>query len=102
MSTGKTHFVGVSPILVYLALKSEAQTDRIVAKSFEDGKRVFVPVAAREKDEILISELPGPKINLAKGAYGVLEPVEKDRKIVSPEIIDLAVVPGLAFEHRAT
>ena len=85
-------------VLVYLALKSEAQTERIVHKSFEEGKRVFVPVVDREKDELLISELPDLKINLVKGAYGILEPVEKDRKIAAPEIIDLAIVPGLAFD----
>ncbi len=85
-------------VLVYLALKSEAQTEKIVQKSFEEGKRVFVPVVDRKKDELLISELPDLKINLVKGAYGVLEPVEKDRKITAPEIIDLAIVPGLAFD----
>lgn len=87
-------------VLVYLALKSEAQTERIVQKSFEDGKRVFVPVVDRENDELFISELPDLKINLVKGAYGILEPAEIDRKITAPEIIDLAIVPGLAFDGQ--
>ena len=89
-------------VLVYLALKGEAQTEKIVQKSFEEGKRVFVPVVDREKDELLISELPDRKINLVKGAYGVREPVEKDRKIAAPEIIDLAIVPGLAFDREGS
>lgn len=87
-------------VLVYLALESEAQTGRIVEKSFKDGKRVFVPVVDREKDELLISELPDQKIKLVKGACGVQEPVEKDWKISAPEIIDLAIIPGLAFDRE--
>lgn len=89
-------------ILVYLSLKKEVQTESIIKKSFEMGKRVFVPVAGKANDDLLVSELPSLKIKLEKGAFGIRVPEEKDRIIVPPGIIDLAVLPGLAFSREGT
>lgn len=89
-------------ILVYLSLKKEVQTESIIKKSFEMGKRVFVPVAGQANDDLLVSELSSLKIKLGKGAFGIRAPGEKDRIIVPPGIIDLAVLPGLAFSREGT
>ena len=64
------------------------------------GKKVFVPIVDDSDKELTISELPSLGINLVKGAFGIPTPSEKDRAIVSPDIIDLAVVPGLAFTRK--
>ncbi len=37
---------------------------------------------------------------LVPGTWGILEPPENSRKVVPAEEIDLAVVPGLAFDRQ--
>jgi 5-formyltetrahydrofolate cyclo-ligase len=90
-----TEYQKAGNILVYLSLKKEVQTDSLIKKIFEMGKRVFVPIV-NEKN-LIVSELFSLDINFIKGTDGIPVPDKKDRAIVSPEIIDLAVVPGLAF-----
>jgi 5-formyltetrahydrofolate cyclo-ligase len=82
-------------ILVYLSLKTEVQTDSLIAKIFKMGKRVFIPIV--DDKGLLVSELLRKDTKFIKGVDGIRVPGEKDRALVSPKIIDLAVVPGLAF-----
>lgn len=89
-----------SKVLLYLSLKREVQTEKIIEKCFAAGKRVFVPVMDIKNDALLVSELAGREVKLEMGAFGVREPGEKDRKIVSPDILDLAIIPGLAFDRK--
>ena len=85
-------------ILVYLSLKTEVQTDSLIKKMFEMGKRVFIPIV-HDKD-LIVSELLNQGIKLTKGVDGIRIPDEKDRVIVSSDIVDLAIVPGLAFTRE--
>jgi len=57
-------------------------------------------VVAGSLNKLLISELPGPEIDFQLGSFGVREPAEEDFNFVSPDQIDLVVVPGLAFDRR--
>ncbi|MGV7221594.1 MAG: 5-formyltetrahydrofolate cyclo-ligase [Nitrospinales bacterium] len=82
-------------ILVYLSLETEVQTDALIKKMFEMGKKVFLPIV--DDKNLVVSELLSLNINLIKGTDGIRVPDEKDRAIVLPEIIDFVVVPGLAF-----
>ena len=89
-------FVNSKTILLYLSKKDEVATDDLMAKAFEAGKRVCVPVI-KDRD-LQISELPGPDIHFRLGKFGVREPVPEQYKEISPDSVDLAVVPGLAFD----
>ena len=95
---GRKEFQAADRILIYLSKDGEVGTDHLFDRAFELGKRVCVPVVDRENDELRISELPGPEIDFRLGAFGVREP--EDLNFVSPDQIDLVVVPGLAFDRR--
>ena len=97
---GRKEFQTADRILIYLSKVGEVGTDHLLGRAFELGKRVCVPVMDRENDELRISELPGPEIDFRLGAFGVREPEEGDLNFVSPDQIDLVVVPGLAFDRR--
>ena len=97
---GRKEFQTADRILIYLSKDGEVGTDHLLGRAFELGKRVCVPVVDRGNDEIRISELPGPEIGFRLGAFGVREPAEGDLNFVSPDQIDLVVVPGLAFDRR--
>ena len=95
---GRKEFQAAGKILIYLSKDGEVGTDNLLVRAFEFGKRVCVPVVDRESDELRISELPGPDASFRLGAFGVREP--EDLNFVSPDQIDLVVVPGLAFDRR--
>lgn len=93
-------FLKAKAVLLYLSKDEEVATDDLVAKAFESGKRVFVPVVNRDSDELGISELPGPDTQYQLGPFGVREPVAQDLSFVPPEVIDLVVAPGVAFDRK--
>jgi len=97
---GRKEFQTANRILIYLSKDGEVGTDHLLGRAFELGKRVCVPVVDRGNDELRISELPGPEIDFLLGAFGVREPAEGDLNFVTPDKIDLVVVPGLAFDRR--
>ncbi len=96
----RKEFQAADKVLIYLSKEGEVDTDNLLDRAFELGKRVCVPVVDREKDELRVSELPGPEIDFRLGAFGVREPAEEDLNFVPSDQIDLVVVPGLAFDRR--
>ncbi|MGL5822685.1 MAG: 5-formyltetrahydrofolate cyclo-ligase, partial [Sarcina sp.] len=82
-------------IFIYVSLADEIETHNIIRRMLEDGKSVAVPKVIDSKN------MKAVKINsfddlTSTGPYGILEPSDKCVDI-SLEI-DLAIVPGLAFE----
>lgn len=91
-------FMASQHILFYLSLEKEVQTDEMIERSLELGKKVYVPVVDSPSHGLRVTELPGLDIEFAAGAYGIREPGEPYRHFVSPSQIDFAVVPGLIFD----
>jgi 5-formyltetrahydrofolate cyclo-ligase len=96
----RKEFQKADKILIYLSKEGEVGTNDLLGRAFELGKCVCVPVVDRKKEELRISELPGPETSFRLGAFGVREPAEEDLNFVSPDQIDLVVTPGLAFDRR--
>jgi len=84
-------------VLCYVSLPYEVETRRLIEQMLEAGKRVVVPRVW--KRELLLSELRDPHRDLAPGSFGVLEPKPKAFGPVRPQDVDLALVPGLAFDR---
>ncbi|MFQ5674065.1 MAG: 5-formyltetrahydrofolate cyclo-ligase [Nitrospinales bacterium] len=87
-------------ILFYLSLEKEVQTDAMIARSFELGKKVYVPSVDNESYGLRITELPGLDIEFETGTYGIREPGKQYRHFVSAARIDFVVVPGLVFDRQ--
>lgn len=87
-------------ILIYIPTKSEINTLPIIKSSWQQQKRIAIPVCQADRT-LLISELNCFN-DLEKGKYNILEPV-KDKIIpIDPGEIDLAIIPGLAFDQQGT
>ncbi|TDJ58535.1 MAG: 5-formyltetrahydrofolate cyclo-ligase [Nitrospina sp.] len=83
-------------VLFYLSKKNEVQTDGMIATAIRSGKRVYVPVTG--PDEIKVSELPGLDIEFDLGLYGIRQPAQRFLKFVAPGVLDLVILPGVAFD----
>ena len=91
-------YQNAAAVLFYLSRNNEVQTDGMITAAYRLGKKVYVPVTG--PDEIKVSELPGLDIEFDSGPYGIREPAQKFLKFVSPAVLDLVILPGVAFDAR--
>jgi 5-formyltetrahydrofolate cyclo-ligase len=92
-------FLKAKTVLFYLSFDGEVDTLRMIRDTIKQGKKVAVPVILREKREMFPSLLKDLDAELKIGPYGVLHPKEEYIRPIPPEIIDLVIVPGLAFDE---
>ena len=79
-------------IMLYMPLGNETDTTCIMAKAFQDGKRVVLPVTDEENVDIIPCFVT-TETEFKKGAYSISEP--KSMNICNEAEIDLVVVPGI-------
>lgn len=97
---GLSCFQKAERILCYVSFKSEADTHRILAKAFRDGRLIAVPkVVGRDMEFYEIGSME----ELEPGSFGVLEPKAGTRRM---DLSDanaegtVILVPGAAFDLR--
>ncbi|WP_052807308.1 5-formyltetrahydrofolate cyclo-ligase [Risungbinella massiliensis] len=85
-------------ILCYSAIQDELSCDKIIENAWNHNKRVCLPkVMAKGKMEPFVVE---SWKDLTHGAFGILEPDRNKCNFVKPEEIDLALLPGIAFDQN--
>lgn len=87
-------FLKAKNILFYLPIKGEVNLTKLTDYIKKDQK-IYLP--AIKNDEIVIKEFKSSS-NLKEGKYLCLEP--KHEKISKEEILDLALIPGIAFDKK--
>ena len=95
-----TAFRRARTVCCYVALPYEVQTWRMIEEMLKRGKRVVVPLVQPRTKQLLLSEVRDPTTELARGAFGVWEPVASARRPVPVRALDLVLVPGIAFDRR--
>lgn len=84
-------------VLLYSPLKDELDVTPLIKDAALTGKRVLLPVVSGEN--LTVGIYKGDTL-LIKGAFGILEPsAEKFSEEKYPEI-DVAVIPGMAFDQH--
>ena len=90
-------------VMWYVDAGSEVRTRHTLPEALTHGKRVVVPWCVVETNELELFRLEDMS-ELIEGAYKILEPKTDLRqlatKTVSPEELDLVMVPGTAFDPR--
>lgn len=89
-------------IMCYLSFGNEVQTKSIIERAWQENKQVIIPVCQPKTFEIIPSHLISFD-DLEPRTMGILEPKEGRLRPVNPEIIQLVLVPGVAFDlsgHR--
>ncbi len=81
----------------YVSVKNEVDTCTLIDSALDSGKRVAVPVA--KQSHMLIHKEIRTLADLKPSVLGLLEPVGEAGTEVSPDTLDLVLVPGLAFDH---
>lgn len=88
-------------VMFYIAFGSEVKTQECISQCLENKITVIVPVCSMDKDRhINPSRLLDPDSELEKNKFGIPEPKPEFLRPLSPEQIDLVIVPGLAFDKK--
>ncbi|WP_244833857.1 5-formyltetrahydrofolate cyclo-ligase [Clostridium sp. BJN0001] len=91
-------YIKSSKIFIYISYGSEIDTKEIIKTALKDGKEIFIPrtdIKKKVMDAVRIKDFK----NLTKDKYGILEPAS-NIKAADPDIFDLIVVPGVAFDNK--
>jgi 5-formyltetrahydrofolate cyclo-ligase len=87
-------------ILFYVSAKAnEVDTHALIREALSGGVRVFVPVTDFDRSELIISELKDME-ELERVRFGLLEPASEFVRPVDPQVADVIIVPGVAFDSE--
>ena len=97
----KTEFYNkANNVMLYVSFGTEVMTKPIIDDLLSKGKRVFIPVTVPKTKALIVSELKNYDDDLVVGHFGVMEPKEEALRPVEPNILDLVIVPGVAFDLK--
>ncbi len=94
------NFMESKVALLYLRRRCEVDTLSIIRKSIKSGKKIILPLVDRDKSRTTLYKIENLNEDLRIGPNDVLEPDPERCKPVPPDQIDIAVVPGLAFDEK--
>lgn len=92
------HYITSKNIFIYFPFQSELDTLPIIKKAIEDGKKIILPKVLGNKLNLYFVNDCAKQ--LEKGKYGIMEPVPSKCKPADISDIDLAVIPGVCFDHN--
>lgn len=94
---GHKWFQDSKAICIYMAFRNEVSCHQLAKKSFQLGKKVFVPVTNQEKETMDFFQV-FQDTQWKEGAYGIMEPVLNSENICLNEPA-LIIMPGLLFDQ---
>lgn len=83
-------------IAVYLSVRNEWDTRKIVEKAWADGKRVAIPKTIPDTKELIFYAITDWS-QTVKGPFSLEEPNTEETSVVEKDEIELMLVPGLVF-----
>jgi len=86
--------------LLYVNGNLEVQTKSIIQKSYSYNKIVVLPAFDPESFKMKLMKVDTSEQELTPGPRGVLEPDASKCKVVPMDRIDIAIIPGLAFDEK--
>ena len=86
--------------LLYVNGNLEVQTKSIIQKSYSYNKIVVLPAFDPVSFKMKLMKVDSSEQELIPGPRGVLEPDASKCKVVPMDRIDIAIIPGLAFDEK--
>lgn len=95
-------FIKSRCVMLYVSKGTkEVETGALIKKALLMGKKVVLPVTLAKRKTLKAVYLNDSKESLIKSTYGIYEPrISRDNTPVRLRDIDLAIVPGLAFDKN--
>ncbi|MCT4583543.1 MAG: 5-formyltetrahydrofolate cyclo-ligase [Peptostreptococcaceae bacterium] len=84
-------------IFIYIDFKNEVKTKYLIEYLLMKNKNIYVPITIKETKELKVCKLEDVK-DLELSTYGIKEPKKEKQTIVDKNILDVIIVPGVAFD----
>ena len=94
------NFLEAKISLLYINTNNEVNTKIILNRCFDQNRIVVLPAFNEERHEMSLLKIDNVETDLILGARGVLEPDADRCKAVPIENIDIAIIPGIAFDEK--
>ena len=94
------NFLEATIVLLYVNTPGEVSTGKIIEKCYDFGKMVILPAFNAETGAATLMKVDNIDTDLIPGPRGGLEPDGAKCKVVPIECIDIAIVPGIAFDEK--
>ena len=88
-----------SVIMCYSALGSEVATKKLLERLLAKHYTIALPVTKPELHTMEAVRIDGLD-ELTAGSYGIAEPVPGPDNTLKPSLIDVVLLPGLAFDRK--
>lgn len=86
--------------LFYIEKGSEIPTENIIRKSLDFRKGIVLPSFSDSKHAVSLLRIYDYDKDLIKGSQGLLTPDPESCKKINLDQIDIALIPGLAFDEK--
>ena len=94
------NFLESTIVLLYINSQSEVNTLNIINRCFAYNKIVILPAFNTDSYEMKLMKIDDPETDLILGPRGILEPDGDKCNVVPIECIDIAIIPGVAFDEK--
>lgn len=94
------NFLEARIALLYVSGDHEVRTPGIIKRAFDYQKIVVLPAFDPGRRKMTIFKVDHPDKDLVTGPRGVAEPNPDRCKVVPLQRIDIAVIPGFAFDEK--
>jgi len=86
-------------IHIFISTPEEPDTRPIIEHCWTSGKKVAVPSVLPNTFDLIHSEIKSFD-SLISGMYKILEPSPESRIKMTPDMFDLIIIPGVAFDRK--
>lgn len=97
---GFANFMEARIALMYINYSNEVDTREILKKCFEYNKIIVLPVFDPKTNKAKMLKVDKLDTDLRLGSRGILEPDPQRCKIVPITSLDIAIIPGIAFDEK--
>ena len=94
------NFMESKVVLLYINRSNEVNTSRIIKRTYKQNKIVVLPSFDTDKFEMIMYKVDNLETDLTLGWRGILEPDPSRCKHIPIDFIDIAIIPGLAFDEK--
>ena len=94
------NFLEANIVLLYINSDCEVDSLKIIKRCFNYNKIVILPAFDTTKYKMRLMKIDNVDMDLTQGPRGILEPDPSRCNIVPIECIDIAIIPGIAFDEK--
>lgn len=93
-------YIKAKHIMFYISNRNEVETHSLIKSAIKSGKQVYVPKVEIKNKTMNASLLLDFDTELKNGALNILEPFGEFVRISDPKILDIIIIPGIAFDRN--